>query len=246
MGKGLNSRNKGNRFEREVAKILSDAWGFKFVRTPNSGAFKGLAPADIIPEDKAQWDSCCFHIECKARKGWSLEQLISSKKKCPVLEWWFDEEAKQVEARGAKFYDKAMLLIFTKNHDDTYVMFSLGDSANYNPDVPLNSVIVIRNTFVPIPWYKTVNGSFINFVYKHTNDRVYYFRIMTLKDFLANVKYEDLKFQYETWLMDKQLQQIKVIENLKKLEETGHGYGHLEDLVEETDDEDKIDFGEMH
>lgn len=35
----INSRNKGNTFERKICKQLTDALGTEFIRTPHSGAF---------------------------------------------------------------------------------------------------------------------------------------------------------------------------------------------------------------
>lgn len=135
-------RDKGNAFERKVAKILTDSWGVKFVRTPNSGAFHQLAPADIIPEDKKCWDNFNFHLELKCREGWNLSQLLTSKD-CVILQWYNDEVAKQVASRGDKFYEKQLLLIFSKNRDDIYVMYK-NDFISLTPEF-FNKKIIFQH-----------------------------------------------------------------------------------------------------
>lgn len=164
-------RDKGNGFERKVAKILTDAWGVKFVRTPNSGAFHRLAPSDIIPEDKKHWDSFKFHLECKCREGWNLSQLLTSSN-CAITQWYDEEEKKQVESRGDKFYEKQLLLIFSKNRDNTYVMYKELQVPHIHCTNFLSS-IVFDNYF---SYRRLVKGSHYE-----------YFTITTLSDFLAKV-----------------------------------------------------------
>ena len=187
MAKRFNSRQKGNNTELKVAKILTEAWKSKFVRTPNSGAFKGLAPSDIIPESNADWMGLPYFLEIKNRVGWTLEHLISSKCQSAVLAWYLEEEKKQVEARGLKHYDKCMLLIFTKNHDDLYVMY--------------------RNEGVGVGWlprYTKSPESALTFT-QLTNDgtEITEYRILTLKDFLQCTDFQADKANYSKWLADK-------------------------------------------
>lgn len=191
MSKGLNSRAKGNRTELAIAKRLSEAWNFKLVRTPNSGAFKNLAPADIIPEDRQLWVyDWPFHIEVKNRVGWSLEQLISSKKKCSVIEWWNDEVNKQIAAVGDKFYDKEMLLIFTKNHDDVYVMFERTDM--YPENLRFN-ILGYTDEFL-------FQGSSLEFIENQGDDKFRIFEIVTLDVFLKSFNFKACQEFYKLWI----------------------------------------------
>ena len=44
----VNSKNKGDTFERKTAKILGDWWGSKFSRTPQSGGAHWLADNNAV------------------------------------------------------------------------------------------------------------------------------------------------------------------------------------------------------
>lgn len=161
MGR-FNSRAKGNGYELKIAKILCAAWGFKLVRTPNSGAFKKLAPADIIPEDRQLWLDFPYHLECKNRVGWRLEQLLSNDH-CQVIDWYKEEEAKQVAEVGDKFYEKQMLLIFTKNHDANYVMYRNSSNvsrAKVSVVMPKHLVFFDENN---IPYTIMLLSDFLNY-----------------------------------------------------------------------------------
>lgn len=75
--KKLNSRNKGNAFERKVCEILNERFGTKdFMRSPGSGAF---ATTHKLPEhlkiygDLITPNNFSFTIECK--KGYNKENL---------------------------------------------------------------------------------------------------------------------------------------------------------------------------
>ncbi len=195
MAKRFNSRAKGNGFELKISKILTEKWKTKFVRTPNSGAFKNLAPSDIIPENNADWLTMPYFIECKARQGWHLEQMISGKSSCPVLDWYFEEEEKQVKARGDKFYDKCMLLIFTKNHDDYYVMYRtcIGTFDEVTFDYNEADPSWLPNEEAPTGF---------NFS-KEIGNKTHFFRILTLKDFLDHTYFDADKERYTEWLAEK-------------------------------------------
>ena len=192
--KRLNSRNKGNTYERKIAKILSNAWGFPIVRTPNSGAFKKLAPADIIPEDRKVWNDFIFHLECKHRKNWALEQLLREKAKCPVLTWYLEEEQKQVKAVGKKFYEKCMLLIFTKNYDVDYVMFRLDNLFSFPLSLPLECMCCL--VFQDVP---------------------YEYCIMTLKEFLKHLDYEECQKRYIKWLKERK-EMEELVKNVERVD----------------------------
>ena len=89
------NKEKGKAFERRVANHLTDIFGVKFCRTPNSGAHTGgknmnndytdnqrlLLDGDIIvPENLKN-----FVFECKTKKVFSFSQLYRTSK---VLEDW--------------------------------------------------------------------------------------------------------------------------------------------------------------
>lgn len=97
----MNSRQKGNLAEREVAKLLEAWWSqyepCKFVRTPMSG---GWSTAQLRRDFRASGDIMTtaagfpFVVEVKRREGWSKRAFVSGRRS-PVWGWW--REA-QVEA----------------------------------------------------------------------------------------------------------------------------------------------------
>lgn len=171
------SKQKGNNYERKIAKILSQAWGVKLIRTPCSGAMKYFSPGDITPEDQKEYENFPFLLECKNRVGWTLEKFLSST--CDPVTWWEEEEAKQIAAQGDKFYEKCMLLIFTKNHDKSYVMFTLS-SLNSKCGSP-------RPMFID-----TENGKHIMLLSKKNTYYVY-----LLDDFLKILDYKETVEAYK-------------------------------------------------
>lgn len=64
----INVRTKGKMFERKIAHLFTDTFGFKFVRTPNSGGL--YLKGDIMPEDRQI--EFPFVIECKNHKTLSF------------------------------------------------------------------------------------------------------------------------------------------------------------------------------
>ena len=77
----INSLNKGKRFEREVAKILTKHFGVPFKRVPMSGAFSTtqntknpVFAGDVFTEDKWFNDYYNIVIECKRIKRLSKKQ----------------------------------------------------------------------------------------------------------------------------------------------------------------------------
>ena len=73
---GINSRAKGARQERRIAKILGEYWGCKGTRVPLSGGWaKDRATGDVILDD--QWP---FSIEIKHYKTVDWLAVLSSDK----------------------------------------------------------------------------------------------------------------------------------------------------------------------
>lgn len=103
------SKAKGNSWELEVAKFLSDTYGSTFLRVPSSGAFVGgknthrkstldsgqLASkkGDIHPPQ--DWKH--FNIECKSYADFPFHQLWYADVK--ILDAWIQQQ-KDVEDEG--------------------------------------------------------------------------------------------------------------------------------------------------
>jgi SPX domain protein involved in polyphosphate accumulation len=101
--KRVNSRAKGNSFERKVAKILNERFNTKdFSRTPGSGAFATTHTlpkhlkiyGDLITPEKFR-----FVIECK--KGYNKENLSSLFSKKSEF-WKFIKQAEKDSENSGK------------------------------------------------------------------------------------------------------------------------------------------------
>jgi hypothetical protein len=110
------SRSKGNRAEREIAKKLELWWrqfekDVRFCRTPLSGGFSTsqvrgefnlsgdlMSTSDLFP----------FSVEIKRRENWTLKCLISGNKS-PIWGWW------RQNLKASKEVDKQPMLWFRKN-----------------------------------------------------------------------------------------------------------------------------------
>lgn len=120
LPKRINSRAKGQRKEREIVKVFAEWWGSDFFRTPGSGAFatRGFTGADIsFAGDVVTKDPTFpFCIEVKNCEGWHLEQLFTSPL-CDLYAWWD-------QAVGECPEDKIPLLVFTRNHQPSFIILS--------------------------------------------------------------------------------------------------------------------------
>lgn len=91
------SKNKGNSFEREVAKFLTEHYGETFIRAPGSGAYVGgknqqrrqylhegqvrSFKGDIVPGESFTG----FNAECKSYRDFGFHQLFTGNAQ---LEGW--------------------------------------------------------------------------------------------------------------------------------------------------------------
>lgn len=94
------AKQKGNAWERDVAKDLSETFNENFIRVPNSGAYTGGANfhrLDRLTEDqKRMMDGdimvppCLskFKIECKSYKTFDFHQLFTNNK---TLNKWIEQ-----------------------------------------------------------------------------------------------------------------------------------------------------------
>ncbi len=102
----VDSRKKGAGFERKICKILEKHTGYKFNRTPGSGAFstntgdKRLAGDIYCPEKEFPWI-----IECKKYKEYNFDDIIK-KNSTGILKW-----LQQLKAYCNKVGKPGMLII---------------------------------------------------------------------------------------------------------------------------------------
>jgi len=89
-----NSRTKGSRNERNVAKLLEDWSGYEFARTPQSGGLhwkKQHTSGDIVCIDDRHGPRFPFSIECKFHEELDMLHLISGligKKSNKIIDFW--------------------------------------------------------------------------------------------------------------------------------------------------------------
>lgn len=110
---GRKSKNKGAGFERQVAKMFSEAYGLEFRRTPLSGGWakdSDVAAGDLVCVDDPDFPYC---IECKKSEGWKLESLFTDNHA------WFDNWWKQVVDECPE--DKEPILVFSRNRMPIFV-----------------------------------------------------------------------------------------------------------------------------
>lgn len=97
-----NSKKKGNRFELRVSKWFTEWTGFKFGRTPYSGAnhqSRDLS-SDIMCQDERHAHRCKISVECKNYKDIKFEHVLLGNKSCDILKFW--EQASKDAKRAKK------------------------------------------------------------------------------------------------------------------------------------------------
>lgn len=117
--KRINSKEKGNRAERELVKKFAKWWDSKFYRTPGSGSFAtrgyNLPEGVDLSGDVVTTDSSFpFCVESKNFEGWHLEQLLTSDK-CGLKAYWQQTVSETPD-------HKLPLLVFTRNHQPHFIM----------------------------------------------------------------------------------------------------------------------------
>lgn len=111
----INSRTKGSRNERSVAKIMADWTGYDFSRVPASGGLhwkSANSSGDIICTDQTHGTRFPFSIECKFHEELDMLPLIQGligKKSNKILLFW--EQA----LKDGKEHNKVPLVFMRRN-----------------------------------------------------------------------------------------------------------------------------------
>lgn len=98
----MNSKNKGNRFERKMGTWFTKWTGYKFERNRlGSGAWHTNkdAGADITCTDPKHAHRCKLSIECKSYKDIKFEHVLLGNKGCDILKFW-DQASKDAKRTG--------------------------------------------------------------------------------------------------------------------------------------------------
>jgi len=111
----VNSRHKGSRNERNVAKLMQEWTDYEFARTPQSGGLhwkKAHTSGDIVCIDDKHGHRFAFSIECKFHEELDLLHLIDDtigKKSNKILSFW------NQTMRDASLVNKTPLLFMRRN-----------------------------------------------------------------------------------------------------------------------------------
>lgn len=130
--KRVNSRRKGNAFERDIAKLLNTRFNTTdFCRSPGSGAF--ATTHDLPQYMKVHGDLITpqyfkFILECKSGYDVTFEDIFKPKSDL----YKFIEQAK----RDAKKADREWLVVYKKTRHKPFVI--VGKKYNISPTVMIN------------------------------------------------------------------------------------------------------------
>lgn len=106
----INSRNKGNKAERDLAKQLKEWAGKEFARSPSSGGLQWgstFAKGDIVCTTEGHYFPFC--VEIKFHKEIDTNNLLVGKKESKIVSFW--EQCR----RDAKLADKIPILFMRYN-----------------------------------------------------------------------------------------------------------------------------------
>lgn len=171
---GKMSIEKGKRYERKIAKLLSEWSGIELVRTPD-GAPEDLY-ADIWPKNVTEYFPLA--VECKHVEGWSFDQIMQDVG--GFYSWLRQAESQANNAieELKRWHEPA--LVFTKNRFPD--MLAIGKTCldRFGYYEPMHPRIVIRVPAAP----QLVLGMWIE-SNKH-------YVIVPLEEFLSAYTYDGL------------------------------------------------------
>lgn len=104
MARRVNSKAKGNRFERVVCKSFQNWSGYEFSRTPASGGLRWKKAdnisSDVICSDPKHSKKFPFSIEVKNYQDIKFEHILLGLKSCKIISFW--EQATKDAKRAGK------------------------------------------------------------------------------------------------------------------------------------------------
>lgn len=168
-----NSRNKGSRFERSVAKAWESWTGYKFSRTPGSGGWAKAKDAvgDLVCTDYTHSRRFPFSIECKSYQDIKFEHLLLGNKTCRIHSFW--EQA----CRDANKVGRLPILIMRYNSmPKGEAFFVVGKELTdwLSENMPLKYMtITIKDTYLGIFMFKEIQN-IVNYrdIYKYARKLV--------------------------------------------------------------------------
>lgn len=162
-----NGKNKGNKYERDIAKLLTEAWGIKFRRVPTSGGMEHWR-GDIVAvfdEDRIRFPFC---IELKNQKTLNIPAWI-----------------RQTQAE-AEETNKIGLLIFHRNHTSkNYLIMKESEFKDLYAD-QYDTIIIEKqqNNISAMNWIKAAEKKTDSFIIKFNHEQTSYV-LLPFKDFIS-------------------------------------------------------------
>lgn len=138
----INSKQKGNTFERKIANMLSKWSGEDFHRTPMSGALHWKddtrVVSDIVSPQVLMDKGWNVSIECKkVEYDWEFSKIIEG-----TSTFWKHWEQAEGDAKAS---NQVPLLVFNKNRRNTYCAMWLSTFCSLNIIIP-NRLVVWSDT----------------------------------------------------------------------------------------------------
>lgn len=136
----VNSKRKGNKFELSISKWLTRWTGYKFQRTPYSGAnhFNRELASDIMCADPKHQFKCKISVECKSYKEIKFEHILLGNKSSDINRFWAQA------SRDAKRSHKVPILCM-----------------RYNA-MPKDEFFFVISAEYALPFYKLMSGPYFS------------------------------------------------------------------------------------
>jgi hypothetical protein len=122
---GSKSKQKGNRYERRCAKLLSEFTNVNFRKVPASGGFNKFG-GQVVAEHAFSGDVICdkkefiFSVEAKSQKAFSFVAMLKSPETALFTKWW--EQCVEDATRVCKL----PLLMFKPDNQEDFVALTIG------------------------------------------------------------------------------------------------------------------------
>lgn len=163
----MNSKKKGSRFELFVSKWLTKWSGYKFQRTPYSGAnhFNRELASDIMCSDPKHQFKCKISVECKSYKDIKFEHVLLGNKGSDINKFWAQA------SRDAKRANKVPVLCMRYN------------------SMPRNEFFFVISAKYCVPFYKLMGYPYLSINMGDDTGEV--LMVFMATKVMANVSYKE-------------------------------------------------------
>lgn len=142
----MNSKNKGNRFERKIGSWFTSWSGYRFERNrAGSGSWWSNkdSSSDITCTDDKHAHRCKLSIECKNYKDIKFEHVLLGNKNCDILKFW--EQVSNDAKRTSKYPILCMRYNSMPSEEFFFVIQYDGIGESIHECLEKNSMILVTN-----------------------------------------------------------------------------------------------------